>query len=216
MAKLSDLVDKAKADSASLPTQQTQTGTAVAPAGERRAFTFDDMRNSGMSVEEYLKVKDVGLQLKDKIVDEIEVEIDTTQILFNQSIKAGNPAVYRKTYDSVTCATGGSWDAALEEIRRIDPKARPYMSADIPMTLVEDFKDNKGNVLLAAGTRIGHSLSTTNRAAFQDFSNQLDKAELRGQTVSVKLGYQKMTKTGVNPWGVVTFTLLGLAGGDSE
>lgn len=215
--KLSDVMDAAEKTTATLPAT-AEGGSAGVPAtvGPRQNFGLDDMRNGGMAVDAWIKVKDVGLQLNDKIVDSLKVIIDTSAIQVAQAIKAGNPAKYRKTYDGVSCATGGTWENALAEIRRIDAGARPYMSADIPMTLVEDFKDSKGKVLLEAGKRIGHTTSTTNRQAFQEFVNQLDKANLRGQEVEVILGYEKMTKTGVNPWGIITFELVGTAdsGGD--
>lgn len=211
MSKLSDVINAASQQNAALPAAPSAgAGVPAVASGTPRPFSLDDMRNGGMAVDAWIKVKDVGLQLNDKIVDELRVIIDTNQIQVSQSIKAGNPAVYKKTYDGVSCATGGTWDAALAEIRRIDDKARPYMSADIPMTLIEDFP---GKPPLEAGKKIGHTTSTTNRQAFQDFLNQLDKAGLRGQEVEVKLGYQKMTKPGVQPWGIITFELIGLAGG---
>ena len=204
-------MNAAQNSEASLPAAAGAAAGVPATTAPRQNFGLDDMRNGGMSVDAWIKVKDVGLQLNDKIVDELTVIIPTSEIAVSQAIKAGNPAVYKKTYDGVSCATGGTWEAALAEIKRIDEKARPYMSADIPMILVEDFKDNKGKVLLEGGKRLGHTTSTTNRQAFQDFINQLDKAGLRGQDVEVKLGYQKMTKPGVNPWGIITFELVGPA-----
>lgn len=217
MAKLSDVMNAAEEKAASLPATTGGAAAAGVPAtAQRTSFTLDDMRNGGLSVDEFIKVKAEGLVLKDEFFDEIEVDIDTNEIAICQAIKYGNPAVYDKTFDGVTSVKGGSWASALEKARAVDAKVRPYMSADIPMTLREDVKGRKGNLLIEGGKRIGHSTSTTNRKAVQDFTNALDQAGLRGQVVHVKLGYQKMTKAGVNPWGIITFNLVGPAeaGGD--
>jgi hypothetical protein len=77
------------------------------------------------------------------------------------------------------------------------------------MTLNEDIKTSKGEVALEAGTRIGYSLSTTNREAFAKFLREVNEQNLRHSTVLVKLGYEPKKNKKGNIWGIVTFELLG-------
>jgi hypothetical protein len=39
----------------------------------------------------------------------LELGLAMNEIGYNYSIKFGNPVTYLKTYDRISCATGGSW-----------------------------------------------------------------------------------------------------------
>ena len=132
------------------------------------------------------------------------------EVQINQTIKFGNPAQYLKTYDGTNCAQGGTWDQAQVRARSIDPNARPYFSADIPMGVIEDIKTPDGNTLLIEkGKRLGHALSTTNKANFQEFLKALTDAGQLGIPVRVKVSSARRTNQKGNAWGVLTFELLG-------
>jgi len=79
------------------------------------------------------------------------------EIGYNYSIKVGNPVTYLKTYDRITCATGGSWARAQARAQSIDPRAREYRSADLPFLVLSDIQLPDGTVLFTSGKRLGHS-----------------------------------------------------------
>lgn len=190
----------------------TAVGAVSNNAGPAKPYSLDDMAQGGLNVDTYLKVKEHGLLVGDTgvLFDEIEVSIDMTQVQVTQAIKFGDPATYFRTIDGSRAITGGSWDDAVARAQRADPKATPYMSADLPMTLTTELKDKKGEkVLVEVGTRIGHSLSTTNKQNFVEFHKAVKDAGLQGSTVSVKLTAQARSNKKANTWGVVRFELLG-------
>ena len=129
------------------------------------------------------------------------------------AVKYGNPAIYDKTYDRVLSSKGGSWMDAMEKATRIDPNAREYRSADIPMVLTDDVTvaDGKGKdlkVLAGAGQTLGYSLSTTNWAAWAKFFREVSLAGLDRSIVKAEIGFEKKTNSKGNVWGIMNFTLI--------
>lgn len=213
MNAIDELINQAETKSAEVTDQvpalqNQQTQQVVRPS-------LDNLMNSGMNVETYLKVSEDGLKVvvdnKSTLFDNVEVTIDMAEVIATTAIKWGNPPQYHKTFDGLMCADGQTkWAEALELGNRFG--ATPYASSDIPMTLNEDIKGKNGEVVLEAGTRIGYSLSTTNREAFAKFLRETNDQNLRHSTVLVKLGYEAKTNKNKNVWGIVTFELLGEAG----
>lgn len=213
----------AQAAAASVPAVVANGGgnTGVAtytPQSPARRMTLDDLKNSSMQVDEFVKVKEFGMLIGsgNTLIQEIDVSIDLNAVMPHEAIKAGNPAKYWKSYDGATCATGGSWQDAVRQAQAIDPKAYTYKSADIPMTVVNPVKGPKNEVLAEAGVRLGVTLSTTNLKNFSEFLLEVEKQKLDGQTVLVKLGFEAKSNKAGNKWGVFTFTLLGEAAPDAE
>lgn len=197
------------AQSNNLPAVQAGSTAVAAPQPGRR-MTMDDPDNSRLAVDSWLGVKEHGFLVgpnKDLYTDEILVEIDLNAVARNESIKFGNPATYLKTYDGVTCASGGSWQAAIDRAQRVDPKAQPYPAADIPMRVLHDLKVKGKAAVVEEGQMIGYTTPTTGFANFKAFWSACTTAGLAGQTVKAKLGYEKRTNKNGNVWGVVTFTL---------
>lgn len=192
-------------------TIDNQPGTAVGQT--RPKMGLDDFMTGAMSVDTFLKVKDSGLRIGDNrtALETVRVSIDMSNDVDPcEAIKFGNPATYYKTFDYVTTANQGfSWEQAIAKARQVDPNARPYKSADIQMTVLEDIELDKDKTTIEAGTRLGHSLSTTNRANFQSFLKELGARGLMNETVEVEVGYQVRTNKAGNEWGVLTFKLLG-------
>jgi hypothetical protein len=189
--------------------------TAVATPGVKaKNYSLDDISTGSMNVDEYLKVKEFGLLIGNstKLIQSITVEIDMTEVAVCEVCKAGNPAQYVKTFNGVDCTTGGTWPAAVERMQRIDPKARPYKSADIPMTLVDNAVAVDNSVILEAGKRIGHSLSTTNRGNFQTLLKEIADAGQTNGVVQVKITAEPKSNKNGNTWGVLAFQLLEEAG----
>lgn len=202
-----------------VPAQQSGGGAIqsyVAPV----APSLDLLAAGPSSVDAYLKVKAEGLKIGDKInlIESVTVTIDMAkeagQMVAANVIKFGDPATYLKSYDGVNCTTGGTWQEAVNKAKLIDPKASPYMSADIVMTLIEDAKDIKGAVVATAGTRLGHSTSTTNRANVAELIRAVNEKGLQNSVVEVKVTAQAKTNPKGQTWGVLKFELVGEYAGE--
>jgi hypothetical protein len=208
-----------QADQANLPANTSApvpgASTAVAPAGARpQKLTLAALQTGGLQVDEFLKVNAFGLifgKFAQTLLKEVTVDIDMSKVQVTESIKFGNPAQYLKTYDGGTCATGGTWAQAVERAQKADPKARTYPSADITMVLAAPVSVGAGAEAktFPVGTKLGHSLSTTNRTNFTDLMDKMAQAGFEeGASVRVSLGHEYRNK-GSNTWGLVTFTLIG-------
>jgi hypothetical protein len=187
--------------------------TAVAPVAPGKPVTMDDMLAGGISVDSWLGVKEFGLVVgpnKELFTDVMKVAIDMTAVAPHFAIKFGNPPTYLKTYDRVICAQGGSWAQAIQRAQQVDPRAREYRSADLPMLLLHDVTLPKAKEpVLTAGTKLGYSLSTTNWAAWEAVYREALKAGLAGSVVEVELGSERRTNKNGNAWGIVTFKFMG-------
>jgi hypothetical protein len=197
-------------------TQVATTGAAATPAAyvkPGKAMTMEDLAGPSINVDTWLKVKYFGLLVGDDITffDKMTVAIDMTDgsgFVPKMAIKFGSPnTTYKNSYDGVSCVGGGSWQEALELARRVDPKAKPYRSVDIPMVLLEDLTKKDGSKF-NAGTILGHSTSTTNWRHWESFYKACVEQGLLNKKVKVELGCEPIKK-GQNEWGVVTFKLLG-------
>lgn len=120
------------------------------------------------------------------------------------TLRYGNPANYLSTFDGLVCDKGGSWADAQAKVRAIDPKAEPYISADIIVELSEDVSVTGGKI--DAGTKVAINLSKTNFSEWQEFFEAANEAGVVGQEVEVNLGHRAIAYNG-NNWGVVTFAL---------
>ena len=212
MNAIDELINQAETKSAEVTGNDQVPATQNQHTDLARRPSLDNLMSSGMSVELYLKVSEDGLKVvvdnKSTLFENVEVTIDMKEVIATEAIKWGNPAVYNKTFDGIMAADGTTkWTDILEMGQRFG--ATPYASSDIPMTLNEDIKNAKGEVVLQAGTRIGYSLSTTNREAFAKFLREVNEQNLRHSTVLAKLGYEAKTNKKNNVWGIVTFELLG-------
>lgn len=194
-------------------------GQAVAPAPAAGPITLDDFSTGAMSVDDYLKVKEHGLLVggNDGLVKNARVHIDMSEVQPHLAIKAntGEGARYWKTYDGAVTTDGLPWAQAIQQANQMDTSGKqiqPYKSADIPMTVVEDVKDLEGNVVAEAGTRLGYSLSTTNKKQFDDMLRAIDKldgATRADAVVDVTISSMKRSNKSYT-WGVVQFELNGL------
>ena len=194
---------------ASVPT------TAVAqPAAPARRITEADIVGQTMAVDEWMNVSEHGLILsKNKLLllSEPIVGIDLEGVGYNFTIKYGNPAQYRKTYDRVTDSRGGSWADTVAMAQRVDNRAREYRSADLAMVLLSEAKA-KGNVAFPVGTVCGYSVSTTGWAKWDAFITEARRKGISGK-VKVQLGVEVMNRNS-NIWGVITYTYVGQHEGD--
>lgn len=188
------------------PTQQQGTVTAYAAP---TPVTVDDITTGAMAVDGWLKVKEFGLLTGDSttIFKEIKVAIDMTQVLPTETIKVGNPANYFHTTDRIMCREGGTWAEALAKANKIDPQARPYISADLPMTVLEDVVVD-GVTVVEKDTVLGHSTSTTNRQNLAAFMKAVKEKGWENEVVNVKITAQRRTNPKGHTWGVLQFELI--------
>lgn len=200
-----------EAAAAHTASQAAQAASALAAsfgapgAGLRReSIRMADLLVGGLAVDQWLKVKEFGLLIgaDNQLIPELLVDIDMTAVQPNYCVKFGNPAQYVKTYDKVTASNGQSWGEAVAAAKRVDPRVREYRSADIPMTLAVDVRTHK------AGTRLGHSLATTNWKNYQAFYELLLSQGLQDSAVRVLLGFEPQTNNRGNRWGVITFSVV--------
>lgn len=212
MNSIDQLINEAETQASQV---DTNTGGEVAVRQESqvaRKPSLDNLMNSGMTVDDYLKVSEDGLKVvvdnKSTLFDNLDVTIDMKEVTSTEVIKYGNPAKYEKTFDGVVTTEGRKWTDAIETGARFN--ATPYSSADIPFTLDEPII-GKGNAeVYPVGTRLGYSLSTTNREAFAKFLRDINDQNLRHQKVKARLGYE-VKKSKDYTWGIVTFELIGAA-----
>jgi hypothetical protein len=171
-------------------------------------LTLDQMIIGNIHVDGWLKVNPYGLFIDSDRTpfQALELGLPMNEIGYNYSIKVGNPVTYLKTYDRITCATGGSWAEAQARAQSIDLRAREYRSADLPFLVLSDINLPDGTVLLASGKRLGHSLSTTGWKGFAGLVKQLRDQDIDPTTafVRVKVGYESK-KNASGAWGVLKF-----------
>jgi len=218
MNDIDNLIAQAE-DRGSEVAQNAPQNNAVAVRTEPNALarrpSLDNLMNSGMSVDDYIKVSEHGLSVvvenKSTLFDEVQAVLDMTEVVSTEAIKFGNPPTYFKTMDGLVCADGRTtWTQAIEKGAAYNPPATPYSSADIPFTITTPIVDKKGAVVYDTGTRLGYSLSTTNREAFARFLREVNENNLRHERVRVKIGYEAKSNKDYT-WGIVTFELLGVA-----
>ncbi|MBD9544335.1 hypothetical protein IB276_33350 [Ensifer sp. ENS04] len=188
-------------------------GTAVgAPVASGAPLGLDDMLSGGVAVDHWLKVTPYGLTVGDKTkpIDKLEVYLDMAEIAYSFQVKytLNGKATYHRTYDRQTDSQGGLWIETMRKAQQIDPKAYEYRSAEIPVTATADIAHKDGSSVAAtAGERLGLTLSTTGWKQFQTFVRELARKNVDPKSAILKLtlGFQTMSKPGVQDWGVPTF-----------
>lgn len=193
---------------------------AVASYIPGKLKTLDDLNPSSLACDLWLKFGEHGISVKGKdgLVDEpFNVTIDMTKVqVFDCISTGGDNPIYFKTFDGASDIKGGNWVDSIKKAQAINPKAYIYQGADLAMTLIDDLKDSKGNLLAKAGTILGYSTTSTGKANLFSFIQQVKEKNLTKSVVEVTLGFQKKTKPGINPWAVPTLLLVGEFVGDGE
>lgn len=184
----------APASIADIPTQLPSNGSA---------FTMEDAMKSSMAVDQYLKVKFGQTFIGDEVVsnDPIYVSIDIDSVVVKLSIKAGQPVKYFSTLNGRDCLQGGSWAEVVADMRKIDPKARPYYCVDLAMQVAKDIKAFDGHVVTKTGSSLGHTTATTNWKDWIRFYNSLPTHTGR---IFVRITRQDMKKDS-SQWGLLNF-----------
>lgn len=219
MADINDAINKAQEAAGEIidaeVTQETlpATSTGGGQVVSMEKPSMDNvMANSGItnSVDAWLKVNEHGIKIGEEkgLVDSVQVRILMTEddgFFVKQSIKWGNPVQYASTYDGRVSDKGGSWPDQVARVTSIDPKAKPFPSADIIMTLAKPVKLKDSTV--PAGVKLGHTLSMSNFGNWQECYKEVLKAGLLGQEIEITLGAEEVNGKNGYTWGVLTFTL---------
>lgn len=223
MDPIAQAVEAAKAAAAN---QAATVGQAVAVMNETQStavavmpiagasVSMEDLMNGAMVVDGWLKITPDGFKAGDgsKIFEEFEFIIEMVEkkgFTAQTSAKFGqSPVSYIKTYDkdlsNARTVDGKSWTGELARAAQIDPRCKPYPSADLILKLANDAGTMK------AGQLIGYSLSTTNFKHWVKLYRAVKEAGLMGESVLVKAKHIAESKKGVN-WGEFDLQLIGSA-----
>lgn len=200
------------------------TGSVPAPAtlgGNLGSLDLDDVAPSGLTgVNGYLKMSDGATKIGDKQISNevLKVRIDMSMVAKKFSIKSnGNPPVYVSSYDGKTCTDGTSWVEGQQKVQRIQPDAKPYISYDIPMELLEPaFALTVINgvptqeIIMEKGNIIGHTTPTTGRRNFEGLLRDLLS---QGKVPSKEIVYANVTRQDINKngrkWAIANFEMMG-------
>lgn len=221
MDPIAQAVEQAKQAAAN---QAANVGQAVAVMNENTAVavmpvagasvSMEDLMNGAMVVDGWLKISPDGFKAGDgsKIFEEFDFIIEMVEkkgFTAQTSAKFGSsPVNYIKTYDkdlsNARTVDGKSWTAELARAAQIDPRCKPYPSADLILKLVKDTGTMK------AGQLVGYSLSTTNFKHWAKLYRAVKEAGLMGESVMVKAKHIAESKKG-NNWGEFDLQLIGSA-----
>lgn len=164
---------------AQVPAVAGNTNLPAMP-GKTGPIDLDEIGGSFLSVDGFLGASEAGLQVgKVGFHEKIIVGFRLTELITIEKLSFSNPTRYYDTLDRVTCRQGGAWAEKLAEAARLSTpqkQIRPFVTADIPMTVVEEAKDHKGNVV-EAGRLIGF---TPPWSATADLKKVKDEAKRLG------------------------------------
>jgi len=167
--------------------------------------------SAGISVDEYLTVKEGGFRLGDMkgYFNEFEAELDMTEVvsIFQVRANRGGQTTFIKSYDGVMTPQGQNFQQATAQLQSSHEKVDgPYQTAEIPVTLLNDVTD--GKVTVEAGTTVGITPSITGVKFFTKFVKKLRSEGLEDATVKVKIIHTPQSNAKGNEWGVCAFELI--------
>ncbi len=200
--------------SPSVPVVQNIKPVAAAiPGSGRKALTIEDMKSSGMSVDEILRVKNGTMRIGDQVISQpIKVKVLFSEFAAKWQIKAKNPVTgtleYFSSYDGVMEHHGEmTFDEAVALCKRWDDKAYAYKSADIVMVVSEDVIEN-GKIVARAGTRLGYSTAPTANKYLTNFlkSCSVNGIDLEAGEANATVSLLRCSGNG-NEWCVPKFEL---------
>lgn len=202
--------DDAEVVSQTLPATGGNPGMTV-PTTKPSMATMVGTSGLGASVDVWLKVDEFGLSFADdkKKFERVKGHIlmdEGTGFMPKMSIKWGDPVNYASTYDGVTSDKGTPWMPVVEQATRLDPRAKPYSSADI-LFILDEVLDLKNGTKLEKGTKVGITLSMSNWRDFEEFYKAVIAAGKNGQEVKTEIFGKEVTSKKGHTWGIVGFDL---------
>lgn len=202
---------------AGLPVAMTPDYTPPATQAPRKMSLAELANSAGLQVDGYLSVGKesmrVGKDLTVPPVDDLIVTIDFDEVMptFNARGEVGGSVRYVRSGDGVTSSEGKPYAQALEQLRKLsDPsKFIEYQSAEIPLVLLADVKNKRGDVVYEEGAVIGFTPAERNGKIFMKFVKDTMK-KIPNLTslgaVKVKLTFEQ--RQGAQAYGVALFSLV--------
>ena len=182
-----------------------------------RTISMATASAANMSADDWLKFSFHGIAASETprlLFDELTVEIDMTEgrgFKVCEMLRYGkDPVNYAHTYDGVTDNKGGNWNSLLQTAAQIDPTARPYPAAQIPMLILEDVDGGSGKnakVVLTAGKTVGYTTPVTGWANWASFYEKVNEAGLLNTKVKVRVENDPQERKNYT-WGVPKYTLI--------
>jgi hypothetical protein len=161
----------------------------------------------------FIKVDEYGMEVGEtKLIGEIEGVLNLADLKFPDVCRytTAGQHTYLRTYDGVReVRTGKAWSIALDEAKRIDPKADTYPAVEYMIVVTKPIVNGMNKTAeVAIGQRVGN---TTSRTGFDPVMKAVkEAAKLYGvdAVVNVKLIHEPRKK-GSNNWGVIKLEVLG-------
>lgn len=149
-----------------------------AMAAPPKPLDLDEIGGSFLSVDGFLGASEAGLQVaKVGFHEKLVVGVRISEMIVIEKLSFSNPTRYFDTTDRITCRQGGSWAEKLAEAARLSTPSkqiRPFVTADIPMTVVETATDHKGNTV-EAGRLIGYTPPWSSTADLKKIKDEAKK-----------------------------------------
>jgi len=196
---------------------RSQVPSHLVPATNPVPISMATAQAANMSADDWLKFSYHGISVAEKpraLFDELTVEIDMTEgsgFRICHMVRYGkDPVRYASTFDQVTDDKGAPWQTTLQMIANIDPDARPYPAAKIPMIVVEDVTGGNGKtaeIVLKVGQIAAYTTPVTGWDNWARFYEDVRKAGKLGEIVKVKVSNMPREKK-TYTWGVPKFELL--------
>lgn len=203
----------------SSPVPATITTGSPAAYTAPKSFDIDEVSQSGLGgVDGYIKLSYGQINVGDKTINNpsFKARIKLSDVIKKLSIRTNNPVKYYSTYDGYNSTEGTPWIQVLQEVQRIDPKARPYTSYEIPMILEEnlvkiDFVNGQPvtETILEKGNVVGYTTAVTARKPFEDVLNEIIRKGMRPSEceVVVKVIREDKVKS-TQKWAILSYEVL--------
>lgn len=211
---------KARENAANLVPDTGSNTMPMLPPSNSGPSLYDFAAPAGLVVSAFAKVHSpTGMTLKDPRLPFTECEgtINLSDLRFMHVIRVtvGGMTTFATTYDlslpedRQMAKSGRKWLEEVAEAKKLDPTAKPYKSAEVPLKLTKPIIV-KGTTIAEEGDVIGFSLSITNFKYFTSFVNDLRLANVpENAIVSVRAVHQINENKGKPSNGVVVFEYLG-------
>ncbi len=198
-----------------VPMQQAVVPSQQANYIAKPLSMSDTLQSSSMVVDATLKLKSGVVKIGDSAVrTPIVAKVLFSESKVKQTITVENSKKeieYYHTYDGrVESRTGRLFQDCVNHCTSINPKAYAFTAFDIVMEITEDVLDEDGRVAVKAGTRIGHSTSSTTATKFKQFLNQCKQAgvDVNNGEAGVKIKTELRTNNNRQDFRVFVFEMI--------
>lgn len=188
-----EAIAKAQEAAGAIVAQNQNTAPVAANSGGNPSMA--DLMSNTSSVDAYLKLTEDGVKLGEdpKLHEELTLLMDLGKAERFHQITYGNPATYAKSRDLVTDTSGRPWSDVLQLAAKVDPKARPYMTANLVFEVIEDIQGKNG--VTPEGTEIGYTLPFM---GVKEFTKMLKSLAAQGHDIEDGSFYVTVSAVGAS------------------